>query len=261
MNEPKTFLVVSGMHRSNTSLLAQLLASAGVRFGVQLVEPTASNPLGHFEDVPLVEFHEAVLEQNGTSWHPWRHNSYSVPPELDVKAKADVEDCTAKPGIWGFKIPHATLLLDYWKTYNNAKFVFVFRNPREVIYSALRRTGRQIYYKPYFVLNVYLTYCVYNENILEFCREYNRRAFLIDNRELLASPRKVIEDMNQHLELGLPVEGVDPAIIRTSIKGMKHRTIAQAYSRVAGAGARAREIYRSLQSHCRLQSTGGTTQP
>ena len=52
-------IVITGMHRSGTSLTASLLQSAGLNLGDRLMEATATgNPLkGYFEDLDFVEFH------------------------------------------------------------------------------------------------------------------------------------------------------------------------------------------------------------
>lgn len=58
-------LVIAGMHRSGTSLLANLVARGGVDLGTHLLPGSKGNRRGHFEDVDLVEFHERCLERRG----------------------------------------------------------------------------------------------------------------------------------------------------------------------------------------------------
>ena len=62
------------MHHSATSLTASLLADAGVHLGDQLLGPGHSNPVGHFEDLEIYEFHQRVLMANGPGargiYHP-----------------------------------------------------------------------------------------------------------------------------------------------------------------------------------------------
>ena len=43
-------LVVTGMHRSGTSMVAAYLQQAGVSIGRNLIGPAPGNPRGHFED-------------------------------------------------------------------------------------------------------------------------------------------------------------------------------------------------------------------
>lgn len=253
MAREQRIVVVSGMHRSNTSLLAQVLNSVGIRFGSQLVNASENNPHGHFEDIPLVKFHEAVLAENRSSWRAWRHRKYSVSENLDRVAREIVCSNTDDEPAWGFKVPHATLLLDYWAGYDQAVFVLIFRDPRSVIHSALRRIGRQVYYKPYFALNMCLTYCVYNERILDFARQEANRVHLVHNQDLLQSPRRTIEEIDERLQIGLNFNAFDSAIIDRSIKGMKDRMLARAYAKAFGHITRASTVYSSLLEHAERQ--------
>ena len=54
-------LIISGMHRSGTSLIAGMLAQAGVDLGDRLVPAARDNPLGFFEDADFVAFHERAV--------------------------------------------------------------------------------------------------------------------------------------------------------------------------------------------------------
>ncbi|ABN70622.1 hypothetical protein Smar_1536 [Staphylothermus marinus F1] len=50
MEEERT-VVVLGMHRSDTSMIAGILNILGVYMGERLLGASWSNPLGHFEDL------------------------------------------------------------------------------------------------------------------------------------------------------------------------------------------------------------------
>ncbi|MFM7137383.1 MAG: hypothetical protein ACKO1M_10005, partial [Planctomycetota bacterium] len=58
-------LVIAGMHRSGTSLLAGMCQEAGVRIGDRLLGAYRGNEAGHFEDLDFVEWHQLVLRANG----------------------------------------------------------------------------------------------------------------------------------------------------------------------------------------------------
>lgn len=53
MSEPRA-IVVAGMHRSGTSLVASLCADAGVDMGARLLGPGPGNPRGHYEDLDVL---------------------------------------------------------------------------------------------------------------------------------------------------------------------------------------------------------------
>ena len=47
-------IVITGMHRSGTSLLASLLRILGAPFGERLLPPSRANQPGYFEDVDFI---------------------------------------------------------------------------------------------------------------------------------------------------------------------------------------------------------------
>jgi hypothetical protein len=53
-NQPSV-LIVTGMHRSGTSLTAAFLQAIGVDLGDKLLQGNYGNPKGYFEDVDFVE--------------------------------------------------------------------------------------------------------------------------------------------------------------------------------------------------------------
>ena len=87
-------VIVTGMHRSGTSLCASLISLLGVDISDE-IEPTADNPSGHWERPELVQFHDRVLRTLGRSWHDAGH-ALALPPEWlsqqEVQAlKEDIE--------------------------------------------------------------------------------------------------------------------------------------------------------------------------
>ena len=67
--EPKSKVIaITGMHRSGTSLLANLLNQAGLSLGEKLLGPMDSNPKGHFEDYDFLKFHKELLAFNRQTW-------------------------------------------------------------------------------------------------------------------------------------------------------------------------------------------------
>ena len=54
-------LVITGMHRSATSLVANLMQQAGLEIGDQLMGPGPGNRRGHFEDRDFYVLHEQML--------------------------------------------------------------------------------------------------------------------------------------------------------------------------------------------------------
>ncbi|MEM1164696.1 MAG: sulfotransferase [Planctomycetota bacterium] len=135
------FLFITGMHRSGTSLTANLLCQSGLALGDDLLEATPDNPDGHFEHRPFVDFHDAVLGARNANWYE--------PPSPEVCRWTTSEDETARVlladlvgrGGRGAKDPRATLFLHDWaRICPAAHFLLVWRPASEVC-DSLRRRG------------------------------------------------------------------------------------------------------------------------
>ena len=63
MTRPETF-IITGMHRSGTSLVARFLHLSGVDMGKEWIDPNEDNPLGYFEDADFVSLHQRILARN-----------------------------------------------------------------------------------------------------------------------------------------------------------------------------------------------------
>ena len=56
-------IVILGMHKSGTSMVAGVLEKLGANMGKELLGPHWSNPLGHFENVKFVNLNERILKE------------------------------------------------------------------------------------------------------------------------------------------------------------------------------------------------------
>jgi len=65
-------IIVLGMHRSGTSAVAGTLTKLGGRSPKNLMPATKGNARGYFESVPLMQFHEQLLQSAGSAWNDWR---------------------------------------------------------------------------------------------------------------------------------------------------------------------------------------------
>src|SRR5512132_1949060 len=61
---------IVGMHRSGTSLIAQILKQSGLYLGSEdnLLGSNVGNPDGHFEHLGFIELNDAILKHLGGSW-------------------------------------------------------------------------------------------------------------------------------------------------------------------------------------------------
>ena len=131
-------LVIAGMHRSGTSLLANWLQQCGLNIGEELVPAGVGNPLGHFEDTEFLNFHQAVLKENHLE-------TLVTNQEIDISeaqyqtAVGIAAKRSALPQ-WGWKDPRTCLFMGLWKdVIPEAAVLCIFRHPAEVVDSFRRR--------------------------------------------------------------------------------------------------------------------------
>ena len=143
-------VVVLGMHRSGTSLVAGCLQRLGVDFGPRLMPPDADNPRGYFEHNDVVNLHDRLLLALDRSWDEtspfppewWRNADLLDPYRQQLLDLLRRDFPTAQ--LWGLKDPRLCRLLPWWEplwaeTGSTPLFVLVGRRPGEVAASLARR--------------------------------------------------------------------------------------------------------------------------
>jgi hypothetical protein len=140
-------LIVAGMHRSGTSLIANWLAHGGLDMGDDLIPANFSNPAGHYEDRLFVDLQRDMLDENGTDHWIADDRALSVGPHLRARA---VQLLEGHDGVqWGWKDPRTTLFLDFWRSLlPDIKVLVVYRHYTQVVDSLLRRELNQRRRKP-----------------------------------------------------------------------------------------------------------------
>lgn len=144
-------IVVLGMHRAATSLVARTL-NHEVHMGEKLLKGLRDNPKGHYENVRILKLNDKILHDAG--------GSYFNPPSVDniLKAAHKFEDemrtvvekeieAAEKKGMesWGFKDPRTCLTIEAWLPYlPNPQFVVCYRDPLEIAKSLNKRDGMSI---------------------------------------------------------------------------------------------------------------------
>ena len=207
-------LLICGMHRSGTSLTASLFHAAGVRLGDRLLGANLGNDRGHFEDLDVYEFHQAVLRSNGLGTEGYvAAGTVAVPEPLEPVGRRMVADRARGGGVWGWKEPRTVLFLDYWDAIlPAARYVFVFRRPWEVVDSLFRRGDESFAGDPAFAARVWLHY---NRTILEFVRRHPDRSLVVEVDRVAADPRGVFAAARAQLgiELADPPDLFEPRLL------------------------------------------------
>jgi hypothetical protein len=192
MQEARRVLVVSGMHRSGTSLMAGLAAAAGIDMGSTLMPASRGNRLGHFEDLEFVRFHEECLERRGAGAFSPPDGGVTGWSAGELRQARELVDRRAGRPAWGFKDPRTALFLPLWAPLLPAPFfLLLYRHPAEVALSLLRRgIDLEVQLDPWTAVRAWT---VYNRGILDFRRRCADRCLLLsvagirrDLREALA---------------------------------------------------------------------------
>lgn len=195
----RQILIVAGMHRSGTSLLARLLREAGISMGARLMPAHKDNPQGYFENLDFVELHGKILSYHRTPPEGWTlEANLPVPDHLRQEALAAVaRNEQAQP--WGWKDPRTTLFLDFWASeLPEARFVFVHRPPWEVIDSLYRRGDGIFQMDPSLALHVWEHY---NRLVFDFATKNPARSLLVGVHSLAHNWQECVRLVAEHLSV------------------------------------------------------------
>lgn len=134
-------LIVTGMHRSGTSLITNWLSQCGLQVGEQLVGASEGNKEGHYEDVEFLRIHEEILAGNGYPPTGLIHHKPIYISEYQLeKLKAILKVKKHHFDQWGWKEPRTCLFLDiYRKLIPGAKYFVIVRDYAAVVNSLLKR--------------------------------------------------------------------------------------------------------------------------
>ncbi|MFV0277712.1 MAG: glycosyltransferase [Parahaliea sp.] len=231
-------IIILGMHRSGTSMVAGALGRAGVYIGEheELLVDQDDNPQGFWERRDVVELDDAILAARGGQWfNPPPATGGEGPGGAQGQPQGAGQDfspaitgliaqlsASSSPGSgqsasrsWLLKDPRMVLTLDAWlPALEQPVLLYVFREPRQVAVSLYRRNR--------FPLQLGLA----------LWEHYNRRAILalagtdflaVDFTRIQASPESELARLRQQLAgLGVAIDtsearvGYDPALNRSS---------------------------------------------
>ena len=212
----QSIFIITGMHRSGTSLTASLLQSAGVDIGKRLMPAGAGNVKGYFENLNFTEFHENILLSQGISKAGWTvEKQIKLPEQFLGRSKLLVQENFSKK-IWGWKDPRTTLFLNYWADLiPQANFLLIYRAPWEVIDSLYRRrnVGDEGFdFNPNFALEIWLNY---NQEVLKFYEQFSERCLLISIYSIAHDPSFLIQAIKD--KFGIPLNYPDSDIYDDSL--------------------------------------------
>lgn len=194
-------LIITGMHRSGTSLLASYLQAIGVNVGEKLFQADSFNKKGYFEDIDFLEFQRSVLQSSCQSqepgWHDW---GWTESEQLNrhkfqdyIKTAQDIINSRIDSdySIWGWKDPRTSLMLNFWhQLIPEAYYLFVYRLPWDVVDSIIRLNSSVFLNRPNYALKIW---AFYNRHLLDFYAQHADRCVLININKFINSPDQLIE--------------------------------------------------------------------
>ncbi len=205
---PSRALVLTGMHRSGTSLLASVARQVGIDMGASLMEGGRGNRRGHFEDLDFHGFHERFLDRRDVSPFAVPHGWSPDPTPAEIEEARELAARRSVKVAWGFKDPRAALFLDFWDGILEApSYLFVYRHPVEVALSLLRRgLELEVQHDPRVAFRAWT---VYNERLLAFRRGHPDRCLLWHVAGATRSLPATVEGLSERLGVPLGLAGLD----------------------------------------------------
>ena len=149
---PERPVIVLGMHRSGTSLLAELLDKCGVFGNDESLPADSRNPRGYWEYAPLVHFNRRLLASIGShsflppadeddlvlcaraSELPWKNEAARLASAMRAHDRA-----------WYWKDPRLAVTFPFWQQFwGEPAFVIAVREPFDIARSLQKRDGLPI---------------------------------------------------------------------------------------------------------------------
>jgi hypothetical protein len=209
-------LIITGMHRSGTSLTASFLQSAGLHIGRKLLGSNLGNSQGHYENVEILKFHEAVLRSQEIATEGWTlQESITVDEPYITQAKQIIAK-NAVSSIWGWKEPRTTLFLEFWANLlPKSHYLLIYRSPWDVVDSLYRRADPTFKREPELAIKLWLHY---NQKIINFYNYFPQRCLLANIQGIIQSPEKYVDAINKKFQtkLSTPASNLyDPDVFNT----------------------------------------------
>jgi hypothetical protein len=208
---PPIEVVVLGMHRSGTSMIAGVLQKLGVSMGEDFPGKQISNPLGHFEDGDFLTLNNRILESCGGSW--------SEPPSLqkvlsqkeifseEIQHLVQERRQKNQQRFWGWKDPRTCLTIQLFTPFLTApSFIWCERKKDEIAQSLFQRN--QIPFENGLKLTE-----TYQNRISDFVSSNPHLPVLkVSYRDFVENPLDNIISLNEFLGLRLDAVQLEQAV-------------------------------------------------
>jgi len=180
-------VVVLGMHKSGTTLVAETLHASGISM-------LDTDVAGGYDDGNKMERASAVSLNMDLLGDRSSESLRLIRPLVQTAVTAEHGDRSnaliagLAGDVWGFKDPRTLLTYDFWHDVLDAPIlVGVYRDPVEVFGHYVRRAGRRwISRDPLYLPDALRAWCVYNKRLLVVKRRHPEM-LLLDYATLMTS--------------------------------------------------------------------------
>lgn len=153
-------IVVLGMHKSGTTLVARMLHEAGIDM-VEAASELAYDEGNHYERRATSELNKEVLGCFSANSARVRRRCYpqDIPASVRAKAERLVAQLEATKSNWGFKDPRTCLTYEFWRDVLPAhKVVVIYRDPVEVYRHYKLQAPRTAFLRGFVALRAWYAY-------------------------------------------------------------------------------------------------------
>ncbi|MEX1253274.1 MAG: hypothetical protein WEE64_02925 [Dehalococcoidia bacterium] len=136
------FVMVTGPGRSGTSAVARVLHESGVTMGDALRPASEFNPVGFYEEEPVVLLNDGILLELGMERFD-RWPSRAAVLAVGERYAAQMRELVAKTSVDGWKDPRFSTTLEAWLPHlpRRPKIVICLRSPDAYLHSVVRIYG------------------------------------------------------------------------------------------------------------------------
>jgi hypothetical protein len=203
-------IIITGCGRSGTSAVARLVHESGLSVGHELIEADESNAEGYYEERPLIQFNQAVINDLGLGEAFATATREEIIAAAEARMQAMQEVLAAATPAW--KDPRFCWLLEAWVRVlpERPRVIVCLRNPAEVVASTQRYFGQVDEESARAVEHTWR--CEY-ERLLEVLDEYRLDAISIEFDDLHRHPAEAIKPLGRFLDRPL-----DASLVRSDLR-------------------------------------------
>ncbi len=244
-------ILISGMHRSGTSMVARLLHACGLYLGPEdrLMPAGQDNPEGFWEHLDFVALNDVLLECAGGSWDSPPPEGVNWPELADQwgfgnHARKLIEPFAGQ-AVWGFKDPRTCLTFPFWHhLLPEGRVVLCLRHPVSVALSLHRRN----HFSPVFGLKLWYTYNRRLWQVLE-----RDQVLVVDYDAFFDHPQAQLERLVQFAGLQ-PTPEQKKAALAAIRRSLRHHTTHDWPACRLPQYGRIRDLYHQLKEAAALKT-------